>query len=273
MNEVVKFTNAGTGLMTRDDMARALNSMSMEAPRVGGEYQFLKLDKGNGDWIYGQEETLVEKDSQWAVNPHSLQWGYIAWDANQQVQGEVMVAITRPLPDTGALRVKGSPDGQPTGANGWQYQQAVNLVCISGEDVGTQAQYKQSSVGSQKLFKALVDGISAQMAKGSDAIVPIIVMKSDSYKHKKWGRIFNPLWEVVEYRTLDDTAASGESPKAEPAKAETAPRTRTAAPAKAPEPPAEGSEAEDKALEAEYAAAAGDAAGGEAPTPRRRVRR
>lgn len=280
MNEVVKFAGAGTGLMTREDMARALNNMSMEAPRVGGAYQFLKCEKGTGDWIYGQEDTLVEADSQWAVNPNSLQWGYIAWDPNQQVEGEQMVPITRPLPDKNALRVKGAADGQPTGPNGWQYQQAVNLVCISGEDAGVQAQYKQSSVGSQKLFKTIVDGVSSQMAKGSDAIVPIVVMKSDSYKHKKWGKIVNPIWEVIEWRTMDDGAAAGESAQAEKPVEAATPRTRSATPgataaakavpdAKEPAIPVEGSDAEDKALEAEYQQEASTATA----TPRRRVRR
>lgn len=274
MGEVanVSFGRA-VGLPTRDDVVRGLNNMSMEAPRVGGQYQFLKLDKGNGDWCYGQEETVVEEGSLWAVNPASLEYGYISWDKNQQVEGEVMVPISRPLPEQNALRVKDSADGQPTGQNGWQYQQSVVLVCVSGEDAGgpgvdpVVAQYKQSSVGSQKLFKALVDAISAQVAKGSDAIVPIIEMKSDSYKHKKYGKIFNPIFEIKEWRTMDD-GTPVEPVEEETAKPAPRSRTRTAAPAKAPAPPAEGSEDEDKALEAEYQQEAAAAA-----TPRRRVRR
>lgn len=247
----------GTGLISRDDMVRGLNNVSMAAPRVGGEYQFLKLDKGNGEWIYGQEETPVEDGSLWAVNPMSLNWGWISWDRNQQVEGEVMVPITNPLPDQASLRVQGSPDGRPTGQNGWQYQQSVVLVCVAGEDSeGTPVvcQYKQSSVGSQKLFKSLVDAISGQIAKNSDAIVPIIEMKSDSYKHKKYGKIFNPIFEIKEWRTLDDN---------------TAPAAGTD---KAPAPPAEGSEEEEKALAAEYQQAQAEAAAAN-PAPRRRVRR
>ena len=93
MNELApRFS--GTGLMSRDDLAKSLNNASMTMPRVGGDKQFLKLDKGNGQWTYGQEETLVEDDALWAVNPASFEHGYIAWDNNQLVEGEVMVPIS-----------------------------------------------------------------------------------------------------------------------------------------------------------------------------------
>ena len=267
MNEVMKFGSTGTGLMNRDDLARSLNNVSTAAPRVGGEYQFLKMDKGNGDWVYGQEETVVEDEALWAVNPNSLEYGYIAWPpesaSDREPEGEVMVPITRPLPDVANLRTK-HPGGETTGP-GWQYQQSVVIVCINGEDEGTICQYKQSSVGSQKLFKALTDAVAGQLAKGSDAIVPIVRLKSDSYKHKKWGRIFNPIWEIVEWRTMDDTSPVADEDQGVPEtkEPERQPRKR-AAPAAAAEP-----EVKDD-VEAEYAEA--ERAEADA-TPRRRVRR
>jgi hypothetical protein len=278
MNDVVKFGAAGTGLMSREDLARSFNNVAMVAPSVGGDKQFLKMDKGNGDWVYGQEETLVEDGSKWAINPQSFEYGYIAWDMNQQVEGEVMVPITRPLPAQGSLRTK-SPDGNTTGQNGWQYQQSMDLQCIGGEDDGTVCQYKQSSVGSQKAFKGLIDAISGQIAKGSDAIVPVIVMKSDSYKHKKWGRINNPIFEIVEWRTMD-----GSVPEAEAKEPERAPRRRAPSEKQTVSagdvgkledvigagPTAE-ELAEEAALKAEYEAEQAAAAAN--PTPRRRVRR
>lgn len=259
MTELVKFAGSGTGLMSREDLAASLNRSAVSMPRVGGEYEFLKMDKGNGDWLYGQEETVVEEDSLWAVNPASFEYGYIAWppesSANREPEGEVMVSISRPLPNQNTLRTR-HEDGQTTGA-GWQYQQSVVMVCISGEDEGTAVQYKQSSVGANKAFKALTDAVAGQLQKGADAIVPIVKMKSDSYKHKKWGRIFNPVFEIVEWRTMDDTSAPAAEAKADDKKVE----SKAADPA----PDAD----EEAALEAEYKA---EAAAAEA-TPRRRLRR
>ncbi len=263
MTELVKFAGSGTGLMSREDLAASLNRSAVSMPRVGGEYEFLKMDKGNGDWLYGQEETVVEEDSLWAVNPASFEYGYIAWppesSANREPEGEVMVSISRPLPNQNTLRTR-HEDGATTGA-GWQYQQSVVMVCISGEDEGTAVQYKQSSVGANKAFKSLTDAVSGQLQKGSDAIVPIVKMKSDSYKHKKWGRIFNPIFEIVEWRTMDDnsaTAAATEEPKVVDKKVET----------KAADPAPEVNTAEEEELAKEYAATAEAEA-----TPRRRLRR
>lgn len=45
MTEIVKFGGAGTGLMSRDDLAKSLNNIATAAPRVGGEYQFLKMER------------------------------------------------------------------------------------------------------------------------------------------------------------------------------------------------------------------------------------
>lgn len=264
-NAIAPRFGGGTGLVSRDALKGALNNASMTMPRVGGDKQFLKMDKGNGDWVFGQEETVVEDGSLWAVNPASLEHGYISWDGNQQVEGEVMVNISRPLPDVASLRVKGSPDGQPTGQNGWQFQMSVDMVCISGEDAGTVIQYKQSSVGAMKAFRSLTDGIGAQLEADKDEIVPIIEMKSDSYKHKKYGRIYNPIFEIVEWRSMDDNSPAGET-SGEEKEAEAPARTRRAAPATGPDTSAEAEEAELAAqYEAEQQASA--------DTPRRRVRR
>lgn len=271
MTEIVKFGGAGTGLMSRDDLAKSLNNIATAAPRVGGEYQFLKMEKGTGDWVYGQEETVVEDGALWAVNPNSLEYGYIAWppeeSKSREPEGEVMVPISRPLPAVNTLRTR-NPDGETTGRNGWQYQQSVVLVCINGEDEGTVCQYKQSSVGSQKMFKTLIDAIGAQIGKGSDAIVPIVKLSSTSYKHDKYGKIINPVWDIAEWRTMDDTSPVGEAAAPEPEAKEPARRRAAPAAPTAPEPTDE-----DAALAAEYAAEKEAQAPSADASPRRRVRR
>lgn len=259
---------AGTGLMSREDLAKSLNNAALTMPRVGGDKQFLKMDKGNGDWLYGQDETVVEDESLWAVNPMSLLHGYISWDKNQQVEGELMVPISRDVPSPDSLKVQGSSDGRPTGQNGWQFQMSVDMVCINGDDAGTVVQYKQSSVGAMKAFRALVDAIGGQIEGGKDEIVPIVEMKSDSYKHKKYGKIFNPVFEITEWRTMDDTSpADGKAPAEtkEPVKEEPPPRTRTRA--ASPQEPSPADEEAELAKEYEQAAATAEA------TPRRRQRR
>lgn len=267
----------GTGLMSREDLAKSLNNASMSMPTVGGDKQYIKmLTKGRdaGTWVYGQQETEVEGDSLWAINPMSIKHGYVAWDTNgggAPVQ-EIMLSINRQLPskDTLPELPMGTPD-----KNGraeiltYQDQRSFDAVCISGEDEGTVVEYKQSSTGAMKLFGKVINNLLDQVQKGEE-IVPVGKWGFSTYKHTKYGEIYNPEFEIVEWRTPADTSppeAKEEAKAEEPVRER---RTRAAAPAveaKAEEPDAEESD-EDKALAAEYAATAEAEA-----TPRRRQRR
>jgi hypothetical protein len=267
----------GTGLMSRDELAKSLNNASMSMPTVGGDKQYIKmLTKGRdaGTWVYGQQETEVESDSLWAINPMSIKHGYVAWDTNgggAPVQ-EIMLSINRVLPSKDALPElpMGTPDktGRADILN-YQDQRSFDAVCISGEDEGMVVEYKQSSTGAMKLFGKIINGLLTQVEKGEE-IVPVGKWGFSTYKHTKYGEIYNPEFEIVEWRTPADTSPpEAEAPKEEPARA---PRVRAAAAAVKAEPEADEPEEsdEDKALAAEYAAAA---AGADDSAPRRRQRR
>ncbi len=88
----------------------ALRTLEKDVGAVGSV--ILKMDKG-GHWIYGAEQTEVESDSTWAVNPFSFIHGYIAW-GDGTVLAEKMVPVSEPLPDVGP-----SPDGAK---RGWEMQ-------------------------------------------------------------------------------------------------------------------------------------------------------
>lgn len=267
----------GAGLPSRAEMAaRGLNNAAMAAPRVGGDKQYLKMDPKSGEWIYGQDETLVEPDSLWAINPLSLQYGYVAWAENSSngPEGEVMVPVTMPLPAMNTLRVKGTADGQPSkGAGAWQFQQSVDIVGISGEDAGVACQYKNSTNGAMKLFHTLSNALSPRLADAEEMrIVPIITMSHESYKNKKFGgRTLNPIWTIVEWRTMEDTSPPAEAVKETPKPADP-PRSRM--PRGTPVPEIVDNDplgVEEAMLAREYAAEQEAAAAN--PVPRRRVRR
>jgi len=248
----------GMGLVSREDLAKSLNNAAMSMPAVGSNGKaFLKMDKGNGDWLFGQEETVVEEDSLWAINPTSLMHGYIAWDTDAggaPVQ-EVMVPISRPLPAISSLPPLGV--SAKTGKQlEYKAQRSVDLVCISGEDEGTVVEYKQGSVGAMKLFAKITNDLLTQLDKGND-IVAIVKLGSDSYKHKQYGRIFNPDWPVQEWRPMDDTSAPGSEENGDPTD----------------DQPDEGGDKDEEAkLAAEYAEEQAKAAGTDG-APRRRMRR
>ncbi|MFA5898848.1 MAG: hypothetical protein WC829_07010 [Hyphomicrobium sp.] len=268
MTSLVPITG-GTGLISREDLAKSLNNAAMSMPSVGGDKSFLKMDRMNGDWLFGQEETVVEPDSLWAANPTSLKHGWVAWDTNGggAPVHEVMVPISRPLPAVETLPPlgMGTPDKKTGRAEQlvYQRQQSVDLVCISGEDEGTQVEYKQSSTGAMKMFAALTNSLLDQLSKEPDLIVPVGNLAFEAYKHKQYGKIHNPIFKIVEWRGVDDTSPVDP----EVAKEEPAPAARTRTRAAAPEPAVEEQD-NDAALAAEYEQTAAAEA-----TPRRRQRR
>jgi len=277
MNDLVS-RPLGTGLISREDLAKSLNNAAMSMPSIAGGNAFLKMDKNNGDWLFGQEETVVEEDSLWAANPLSLKHGWVAWDTNAggaPIQ-EIMVPIGRPLPTVDSLPKlpMSTPDKKGnTYQLVYQAQRSVEFACVSGEDIGTQVEYKQSSTGAMKMFGVLTNALLDQVQKGDD-VVAVGKLTFDKYKHKQYGWIHNPVFEITEWRKIDDTAPAEAAPEPEP---EPEGRRRTR-PAAAPvvertvvgDPPKAEQTDEEAALEREYAAAAQQA---EAATPRRRVRR
>ena len=244
--------SGGTGLISREDLAKSLTNAVQSMPTAGGDKQFLKMDKKTGDWLFGQEETVVEPDSLWAVNPASFKQGWVCWDteAGGAPVQEIMVPVNRPLPDVTSLPALGmsTPDKRGnTYQLTYDQQRAVDLVCISGEDEGIVVEYKQSSVGAMKMFGKLTNALLDQLNSHPDEIVAVGKLTFETYEHKKWGLTYNPVFKIEKWRSLDDT-----SPAAEAA-----------------EPEADDEEAK---LAAEYEAeAAKNAASADAP--RRRARR
>ena len=94
--------------------------------------------EGDGSWMYGQQRTIVEDGSCWAINPLTFKWGYICFSNDNKVAGERLVPVSQPMPDITELPDKGFE---------WNQQWAVNLKCIDGTDAGTETVYKPTTVG------------------------------------------------------------------------------------------------------------------------------
>jgi len=175
---------------------------------------YLKLSKG-GFWVYGSDDIEVEDGARWAVDPRSFATGYIAW-RDSEVLGEEMASIHADpialanLPDVGTS---------------WTAQVSMQMVCTNGEDKGTAVVYKSSSQGGRQRYNEFLQQVLIQYAanEGGDKIVPIIELGEDSYKHKKYGKIYKPVFTIADWMTMDQgfEDVSNESDDApEPAKDE-----------------------------------------------------
>ena len=189
MSNLVAFSSAG--LPAVSTLATSLRAIQSDVGPAGNV--ILKMDK-TGHWVFGADQTEVEDDSTWAVNPFSFVHGFIAW-GDGEVLGEKMVPVSQPLPE-----LDGAP---PAAKKGWETQVGMSLKCISGEDKGMEARFTTTSVGGKRSVQALAVALADQVDKDQSKPVPVVRLKKEHYQHKSYGRIFTPVFEVVDWVSLD----------------------------------------------------------------------
>jgi hypothetical protein len=184
-------------------LSTALRALEKDVGQAGSV--ILKMDK-TGHWVFGADQTEVEDDSTWAVNPFSFVHGFIAW-GDGEVLAEKMVNVSQPLPEL---------DSPPPGAKkGWEAQIGMSLKCVSGEDKDMEARYTVTSVGGRRAVQTLGVAIAAQVEKDQSKPVPVVRLKKDHYQHKSYGKIYTPVFEIVEWVGMDGEAAAEEAPAVE----------------------------------------------------------
>ena len=200
MSNLVAFSQAN--LPSVASLTTALRTLEKDVGPAG--VVILKMDK-TGHWVFGADQTEIEDGSTWAVNPFSFVHGFIAW-GDGEVLGEKMVSVAQPLPEL---------DVAPPGAKkGWEPQVGMSLKCLSGEDEGMEARYTVTSVGGKRAVQTLAVAIAAQVEKDQSKPVPIVRLKKDHYSHKSYGKIYTPVFEIVEWVSMDGEA---DEPEAAPA--------------------------------------------------------
>jgi hypothetical protein len=179
-----------------------------QAPRpAAGGSMFLKMVKGSGMWIFGQEEEEIPEPTLLAVNPASFQHGWIAWrdtsvkGTSVEKLGEKMVPAYEAMPEPGPT---------PAGAKQWDQQLGVSFKRM---DTGHSLIYLTTAVGGKRAVTELRDKVLAKMAQarasfGSEAavkgdIIALVKLSHDSYQHsnKTFGRIFVPIFSPTGWVT------------------------------------------------------------------------
>ena len=200
MSNLVSFK--GANLPAVSTLSTALRTLETVAGPAGSV--IIKMDK-TGHWVFGADQTDVEEDSTWAVNPFSFIHGFIAW-GDGEVLGEKMVSVSEPLPEMDAA--------PPNAKRGWETQVGMSLKCLSGSDKDMEARYTVTSVGGKKAVQALAVAIAEQVEKDQSKPVPVVRLKKDHYTHKSYGRIYTPVFEIVEFVSMDGKADEAEADEA-----------------------------------------------------------
>lgn len=201
---------------------------------AGDPYMRFQRD---GTWVYGQDDTEVQEGSLWALNPMSIQHGWVAWKRGEKVDnsggplGQIMVPATQPKPSEMDLPELSDKSGQ------WVQQYAVTMLCMTGEDKGEQTLWKTNSKGGVDAFDKLLKAIGIQLDADVTKPVPVVQLLSDSYKNRTYGgNTYTPELKVVQWIEMSESlpdlgmgAEEAEQATPEPEKAaEPAKRTRKA---------------------------------------------
>ena len=192
-------------------LTTALRSLEQDVGAVGSV--ILKMDKG-GHWVYGANQSEVEDGTTWAVNPMSFVHGFIAWGEGE-VLAEKMVPVTEPRPEVGVA--------PPDAKKGWEVQVGMGLKCLSGQDKDLEVRYTVTSVGGKRAVQQLGVAIATQVETDQSKPVPIVRLKKDHYQHKSYGKIYTPVFEIVEWISMDGKSTDAVE---ETAEAEAAPARR-----------------------------------------------
>jgi len=211
-------TFSAANLPSVQALSTALRALETDVGAAG--VVIIKMDK-TGHWVFGADQTEIEDDSTWAINPFSFVHGFIAW-GDGEVLGEKMVSVSQPLPELDAA--------PPNAKKGWETQVGMSMKCINGEDKGLEVRYTTTSVGGKRSVQALAVAIASQVETDSSKPVPIVMLGKEHYSHKSYGRIYTPIFDIQSWVGMDaDKTEKLEAPKETEAVAEAetpAPATR-----------------------------------------------
>ncbi|GAF69098.1 unnamed protein product [marine sediment metagenome] len=184
--------------MNVSDITRGMDIARSQINDQSGDFSFMKFNK-QGMWVFGQDDNEPELDAEFAVDPRTLQMGFIAWEEGRnEPVGEEM----RPLGNPVALADLSEAD--------WTQQASMQMLCLTGDYAGEAMLFKTSSKGGMKMFKSLLGELQAQLSSGiaGDKVIPVVHLDEANYKHKKYGTIFTPVVEIVRWVTLEELAAA-----------------------------------------------------------------
>jgi hypothetical protein len=212
-NEVVKReTGDGVAVPNINALAAGLRRTRAEMPATGGR-GYLKFGK-DGMWTLGKNGDALNGETV-ILNTNSLKYGYVCWTNYDEKErrkneklGEEMELATRGGVDLNELEDLGWD---------WKPQQAIDGKFVGADQ--KEFSYVTSSNGGLDLMGEIIDKVMARIDEGEDVyLFPVIQLNDDWYEHSRYGKIYTPIMEVVNWADISgnfETDAEGEEEEAD----------------------------------------------------------
>ena len=190
----------------------AISSQRKTGPLAAGRKSatlLLRVDQRTGGFVYGQESVKPDPEGIWAVNPNSLQIGWVAWE-DRKKQGELMAPV-------------GSMPDCPDNGLDWKQQISFEMECLEGGDKGEIVCLSNSSNGALACWDLLLKDIATR--PNVDFAAPVVKLGIHHYYLHKWNKdIYEPRLHVIDWMDANDgtrLSSSGEDIPFEDLKSET----------------------------------------------------
>jgi hypothetical protein len=66
-----------------------------------------------------------------------------------------------------------------------------------------EARYNVTSVGGKRAVQELAVAIATQVDADQTKPVPVVRLKKEHYQHKSYGRIYTPIFDIVEFVSME----------------------------------------------------------------------
>lgn len=200
----VQTPSANEILASKDMMDRVKNrAKSLGEKAVEDLVVYVKMTKA-GDWVHGEGEEELDEDARYVVNPLSYQYGAVAFSDNKFVDEKLVSAFgDDPIPMPEDLE-KEIPIDKIESSDGWKPQHGIVMVNAEG---GSNMVYKASSGGGIRALETLIGKVGERMDSEDsgelNSLFPVIRLESSWYKHKKYGKTYNPQLTLVGWAAND----------------------------------------------------------------------
>ncbi len=167
---------------------------------VGADTPFLKFVKGQ--FKFGVDDEVLPLGTKLVPHMAELKAGYIKWkDGTPEEETMVRIADGKPIPQREDLgdddRDTWETDPNGTPQDPWQ---VCNVLPMKDPETGQEFVFTTGSRGGIGAVGKLSTAYGRQRHKLADKL-PVIEIGADSYRHKTYGDVSYPTFQIVGWRS------------------------------------------------------------------------
>lgn len=201
-------------------LASKFRRIADRGPAESGGFPILKLDKEDGTYSFGEDNTPVEDDDVWVVHSLGIQHGYIAFklgdngiaeyedESGNVRKAEFIVDFEEDeteieLPELEEERYK--KEGKYVKeVPPFKYQFVIRMKCVEGPNEGAVVIYKPTAPSAISAMRKMIKEIGKRIDR-LEPYMPAVSLESKTFYSKSFSKdVWYPDWEYLGWEAFDD---------------------------------------------------------------------